>query len=177
MSAEFREAIEQIAKDDYMRNPTEIYTIASDDGSFGYNIYGNDEQGYTITSSNDREGDRLVASDIYSLEEAEIQARVDAQDRGLLGLSEGDTIFSDYKVDGGDNYREVLLTVPDTSDFVARRADDLTSRAPTLTDAEAQEFSTMAESRRPGDKFTTGHFPEDNVVAHIRLTDRTGPND
>ena len=142
LRAEFREAIEQIAQDDYMRNPTEIYTIASDDGSFGYNIYGNDEQGYTITSSNDRGGGRLVASDIYSLEEVEIQARVDAQDRGLLGASDGDTIFSDYKVDGGDNYREVLLTVPDTG-------------WPTFSDS---------------------HFPEDNVVAHIRLTDRIGPN-
>ena len=143
LRAEFRDAIEETAKIEYMENPNEIYTIASDDGSFGYNVYGNDEQGYTITSSNDRERGRLIASDIYSLEEVEIQARVDAQDRGLLGASEGDTIFSDYKVDGGDNYREVLLTVPDT---------------------------------RPGDKFTTGHFPEDNVVAHIRLTDRTGPN-
>ena len=142
LRAEFREAIEQIAQDDYMRNPTEIYTIASDDGSFGYNIYGNDEQGYTITSSNDRERGRLIASDIFSLEEVEIQARVDAQDRGLLGASDGDTIFSDYKVDGGDNYREVLLTVPDTG-------------WPTFSDS---------------------HFPEDNVVAHIRLTDRIGPN-
>ena len=139
---EFRDAIEETAKIEYMENPNEIYTIASDDGSFGYNIYGNDEQGYTITSSNDRERGRLIASDIYSLEEVEIQARVDAQDRGLLGASEGDTIFSDYKVDGGDNYREVLLTVPDTG-------------WPTFSDS---------------------HFPEDNVVAHIRLTDRIGPN-
>ena len=139
---EFRDAIEETAKIEYMENPTEIYTIASDDGSFGYNVYGNDEQGYTITSSNDRERGRLIASDIYSLEEVEIQARVDAQDRGLLGASEGDTIFSDYKVDGGDNYREVLLTVPDTG-------------WPTFSDS---------------------HFPEDNVVAHIRLTDRIGPN-
>jgi hypothetical protein len=139
---EFRDAIEETAKSEYMENPTEIYTIASDDGSFGYNIYGNDEQGYTITSSNDRGRGRLIASDIYSLEEVEIQARVDAQDRGLLGASDGDTIFSDYKVDGGDNYREVLLTVPDTG-------------WPTFSDS---------------------HFPEDNVVAHIRLTDRIGPN-
>ena len=142
LRAEFRDAIEETAKIEYMENPTEIYTIASDDGSFGYNIYGNDEQGYTITSSNDRGGGRLVASDIYSLEEVEIQARVDAQDRGLLGASDGDTIFSYYKVDGGDNYREVLLTVPDTG-------------WPTFSDS---------------------HFPEDNVVAHIRLTDRIGPN-
>jgi hypothetical protein len=146
LRAEFRDAIEQTAQNEYMRNPTEIYTIASDDGSFGYNIYGNDEQGYTITSSNDRGRGRLVASDIYSLEEVEIQARVDAQDRGLLGASDGDTIFSDYKVDGGDNYREVLLTVPDTRDFTG------------------------------GLRFLIGHFPEDNVVAHIRLTDRIGPN-
>ena len=139
---EFRDAIEETAKSEYMENPTEIYTIASDDGSFGYNVYGNDEQGYTITSSNDRERGRLIASDIFSLEEVEIQARVDAQDRGLLGASDGDTIFSDYKVDGGDNYREVLLTVPDTG-------------WPTFSDS---------------------HFPEDNVVAHIRLTDRIGPN-
>ena len=142
LRAEFRDAIEETAKIEYMENPNEIYTIASDDGSFGYNIYGNDEQGYTITSSNDRERGRLIASDIYSLEEVEIQARVDAQDRGLLGASDGDTIFSDYKVDGGDNYREVLLTVPDTG-------------WPTFSDS---------------------HFPEDNVVAHIRLTDRIGPN-
>ena len=179
---EFRDAIEETAKSEYMENPTEIYTIASDDGSFGYNVYGNDEQGYTITSSNDRERGRLIASDIFSLEEVEIQARVDAQDRGLLGASEGDTIFSDYKVDGGDNYREVLLTVPDTRDFMARRAAELEDMGPGRTDAEDLEYLSLRGQneidprRRPGDKFTTGHFPEDDVVAHIRLTDRTGPN-
>ena len=162
---EFREAIEKIAQDEYMNSPN--YSFLSDDGS--YEIYGNDD-GYSII----RNGQN-IANDISSLQEAQIQARVDAIDTGILDV-EGDTIFSDYKVDGGDNYREVLLTVPDTSDFVARRADDLTSRIVTLTDAELQEFSTMAPSRRLNYKFTTGHFPEDNVVAHIRLTDRTGPN-
>ena len=176
---EFRDAIEEIAKSEYMENPTEIYTIASDDGSFGYNVYGNEQTDYTIT---DHRG-RLVASEIYSLEEVEIQAQVDARNRGLLGASEGDTMFSDYKVDGGDNYREVLLTVPDTRDFMTRRAAELEDMGPGRTDAEDLEYLSLRGQneidprRRPGDKFTKGHFDEDNVVAHIRLTDRTGPND
>jgi hypothetical protein len=67
--------------------------------------------------------------------------------RGLddAGRLSDDTKFSEYTLPGGENYREVLLTLPVKYEI-------------TETDA-----------------FRGGHFDEPNVLAHMRLNDRTGP--
>jgi hypothetical protein len=56
------------------------------------------------------------------------------------------TKFGRYTLPGGENYREVLLKVPDSGDLNARPM------------------------------FSSNHWDDPNVLAHIRMSDRTGPN-
>lgn len=108
------EATDKIAKNEYMDNP--YISLKSADGK--YEIHGSDDIGYSIYSHSQG---RTVSGtdDIYNLEEAKIQAQVDAQDYGYASsaLDEGDTLFSEYTLPAGDNYREVLVQIPKTETF------------------------------------------------------------
>lgn len=84
--------------------------------NIGYTIRENYD-GYQVFDSNNN----MVDRDIGSLEEAQVVATSHASGRGLLG-GEGDTKFFRFKERGGDNYREMLLQVPEyqgkSEDFV-----------------------------------------------------------
>ena len=210
------DAIDGIAKDEYMVNP---YVTVSDPTGH-YTIYGNDDIGYDITRQSD--GSKVDdVNEIYSLEEAKIQAYTDAIDYGYIGgqLDEGDTLFSEWTLPGGENYREVLLTLPLISRSKVRPSK--TASAPFVEEWDrltleidnargelnqarlenSPEYgsimdrvnemerardvlhgkmaaATIAESpnRYQVDEAFFGHFNEPNVLAHIRLNDRTGPN-
>jgi DNA-binding ferritin-like protein (Dps family) len=104
------------------------------------------------------------------------------------------TKFSEYTLPGGENYREVLLTLPDakaTAGNARMTAIDgeiaeITQRYPVMDTRPADasfrigalrdEYYREAEGLREGPSFTSGHYDEPNVLAHIRLNDRTGPN-
>jgi len=61
--------------------------------------------------------------------------------------AEDNTKFSQYVLPGGENYREVLLTMPHRY--------------------KENEIS------RPGQDYKSSHFDEANILAHVRLNDRT----
>jgi len=52
--------------------------------------------------------------------------------------------YNDYQLKGGENYREVLLTLP--------------------------------SAQREGEDYTTSHFNEKNILAHVRLNEKTLPD-
>jgi hypothetical protein len=101
------------------------------------------------------------------------------------------TKFSEYTLPGGENYREVLLTLPE-------RGGPVDDRTPlqTAKDLFGDNIESISElhldqrdilqrelnkqykqgEKRLADNFTSGHFDEPNVLAHMRLNDRTGPN-
>tara|TARA_R100001594_G_scaffold30037_1_gene55993 strand:- start:6043 stop:9027 length:2985 start_codon:yes stop_codon:yes gene_type:complete len=157
MRYDVNNAIDGVAKAEYMDNPY----VTVRDGTGHYDIYGNDDVGYQITRRSD--GARVNDTEIYSLEEAKIQAYTDGLDYGYIGgqLDEGDTLFSEYTLPGGENYREVLLTT-------GPRLENYPTR-------EAYNEAIRAQDARGG-PFQQGHFDEANVLAHVRLNDRTGPN-
>ena len=132
------------------------------------------------------------------------------------------TKFSDYTLPGGENYREVLLRLPERqldarydealTDFVDRATvkakSDLidqgvdvetaqrTSEAMFAPNQDRTHFNSAAKYLGEEDKFrfrvlqlkeldqassgrqnfTGGHYDEPNVLAHMRLNDRTGPD-
>lgn len=80
--------------------------------------------------------------------------------------------FSNYQIPGGENYREVLLTIP--SEFETLR-NKLTDRyglqrgaglEGKLTDAEFKKLMSLNEG------FRSSHWDEPNVLAHFRLNER-----
>ena len=100
------DTLDGIAEVEYLDNPyVSVY-----DSETGYKIYGNDDVGYQINSS---DGDPISTNEVYNLEEAKIQAYTDALDRGVLQYGgEGATRFENYALPGGENYQEMLLTLP-----------------------------------------------------------------
>lgn len=92
----------------------------------------------------------------------------------------------DLVIPGGSNYRELLLTLPESSREVdrinarMRQIAEQTSRM-TVEQREAdpsldEEFYRLVKQRdamREQGRFTGGHFEEPNVLAHVRFDDRT----
>lgn len=96
----------EIARENYFNNP--YYEVNGEGMLEDYRIVGNDDTGYYVTY----EGEGVTdISDVYSLNEAQVQVQQDAIDRGL-DTGAGDTQYSEYTQEGAENYREVLLTNP-----------------------------------------------------------------
>jgi hypothetical protein len=89
---------------------------------------------------------------------------------------------------GGENYREVLLTLPEQPVSGARYAikgadgNNVSSNATTREEAIAEaggDASRVIEIRgndTVNPNFTAGHMNEPNVLAWVRMDDRIGPN-
>ena len=94
--------------------------------------------------------------------------------------------FGSWTMPGGENYREILLTLPDTkgAKLDARRAE-IQAKGLNATDAEKQEWASIMNQLQPETRdveglspfrnrpeFRTRHFSEPNIVAHLRANDR-----
>lgn len=89
--------------------------------------------------------------------------------------------FSQYTLPGGENYREVLLKMPASWEpkiqekygrFGFEGPDGTYRDYWTKSDAEQAARSF----RRDSGDFKSQHWDDPNVLAHLRMADRTGPN-
>ena len=76
--------------------------------------------------------------------------------------------FSKYTLPGGENYREVLLTLP-TKMVSEDEARIILNAQP---DAKLSEADIAYASRKQANEFQSSHFDQPNVLAHMRLNDR-----
>jgi hypothetical protein len=86
-----------------------------------------------------------------------------------------------HRLPGGDNYREILLKLPkEFSDQDSRRMLSLEAnlRRGELPDDQMQELVALqAKKQNSQDPYYSSHYLQDpNVLAHMRVIDRTGPN-
>ncbi len=91
------------------------------------------------------------------------------------------TKFQQYQLPGGENYREVLLTLPHekpknllaaAQDIARQAGEDWFSLGP-----ETQKnYMRDAEALQPDKPFTSSHWDEPNVLAHMRVNDRFLPD-
>ena len=110
----------------------------------------------------------------------------------------GPTKYGSYVLPGGENYRELLLTLPekpvspqpmgektklDSGRWQVDYADRPSKVFNTESDADAEmqrigakwfKYNRDAEGRK--ENFRSSHFDEPNILAHVRFDDRTGPN-
>ena len=94
--------------------------------------------------------------------------------------TENSTKYGDYTLPGGENYRELLLTLPQrVDDSEYRRLEDAAYEA--AQNGDREEFRRLkeeAEKVKPGPaaEYKSGHWDEANILAHIRFNDRTDAN-
>jgi len=117
--------------------------------------YSNAEDGYVITGE-------MAGARRHNLFETEEEAWTDLEEEyGVQELS--DTKYHDYQLAGGKNYREVLLRIP----VRKTGAKDETILGDMISDVTGD---------RPDETVGTykgSHFKETNIIAHVRMNERT----
>ena len=120
-------------------------------------------KGWVVLGWND-DGTRALARNANTGEEREFNTFKEADEFVNGGAP---TKFGQYTLPGGENYREMLLTLPekDWADLDRRLAE---ARTPEEHDAVMRERNALAA--KP--EFKSGHFEQSNIVAHLRMDDR-----
>jgi hypothetical protein len=166
-----------------------------DDPSFGQEKY--DE---LIRLMNIR--DRSTTTNLYNLQESAMRAGQRAQARGmpeaaeryfreaeLYGVRaekldlEGQGMlappkFETYVLPGGENYREILLTLPEDSSRIKNQLDALDAEAKRLSDAGDPRWREVSAQRgellrqQSRGTYRSSHFDQPNILAHMRVNDR-----
>lgn len=149
--------------------------------------------------------DKSEDAELSAAEEAEMASLTDElmQYPNPYLTSTNDTKFEKYTLPGGENYREVLLTLSGTDLYdpkkveLKRYKEGNYSYVDIIYDGEKQGswddqgqgdgyFESIMERRFNGSQlmgikprhegFVSSHFTQPNILAHVRLNDRTGPN-
>ena len=101
-------------------------------------------------------------------------------------LPKYDTKFQRYSQPGGENYREVLLHLPQ-ADVQAKNLkqtelhDLLSQDVSGMTEDEARKMNErintlINEVTDTGEGFRSSHYDTPNILTHFRVSDRKGPN-
>lgn len=108
----------------------------------------------------DEQGKRLAElEEKYTFEElSDVEFKEKAELNFLRSQEGAETKYAQYTEPGGKNYRELLLTLPQIKGRV--------------TDKEAQRLG-MGKGYETDTAFRTSHFDEPNILAHVRMNDRT----
>ncbi len=100
--------------------------------------------------------------------------KLDLQGEGL----ENPTKYSQYTLPGGENYREILLTLPEDSVAKQRRLDELEAEAQRLEKAGDPRWVDVSRERgelllsQSRGTYRSSHWDQPNVLAHLRVNDR-----
>ncbi|RJR10437.1 hypothetical protein C4588_03265, partial [Candidatus Parcubacteria bacterium] len=96
------------------------------------------------------------------------------------------TKFSQYQTTGGKNYKEVLLTLPvmgkrdkaraEWENAIKKRTGKQFVDPMDLTKQDEKELFKIENMPNTREEYKSSHFDEPNILAHIRMNERTGPN-
>lgn len=89
--------------------------------------------------------------------------------------------YGDYKLPGGKNYREILLKLPksfsdaESNRLMSLEADLRRGELPTKQMEELVALQIKKQNSQP-EYWSTHYLQDPNVLAHMRVQDRVGPN-
>jgi hypothetical protein len=97
----------------------------------------------------------------------------------VQSVADTPTKFSTYTLPGGENYREILLTLPEktrplTLEEVNAKRANVSAFYPQLTQSEYDSLLQAGEIRQVTDTpaYRSSHFDQPNILAHMRVNDR-----
>jgi len=121
--------------------------------------------------------DRLIEQKSYRSNDYYEEAKEAIKQEGNWGSSKYDR--PDWKLAGGENYREIVLKLPPTKSADSQRIMELEAyerRGATDKDLLDELAQLRASRDAAPDEFQSKHWDQPNVLAHIRVQDRVGPN-
>lgn len=121
--------------------------------------------------------DRLIEQKSYRSNDYYDEAKEAVKQEGNWGTSKYDR--PDWKLAGGENYREIVLKLPPTKSANEQRIMELEAyeRRGATDKNLLDELAQLRASRDASpDEFQSKHWDQPNVLAHMRVQDRVGPN-
>jgi hypothetical protein len=121
--------------------------------------------------------DRLIEQKSYLSNWYYDEAKEAIRQEGTWGSSKYDR--PDWKLAGGENYREIVLKLPPTKSANQQRIMELEAyerRGATNKDLLDELARLRAERDAAPEEYKSSHWDQPNVLAHIRVQDRVGPN-
>jgi len=168
--------IEEVVKGDKSTDLIRRFTQQIEEK--GYGVIRHDDGGYEVYKDGRFLLDDELPKDVKNLSEL--------LQKAIAKEGTSNTKFEKYTLPGGENYREVLLTLPEKvpdklpEGFYTNKTSygwEIVNREggrfamPTQpTETLAVEKFNQALSAEGG--FRSAHFPEPNILAHIRIDDR-----
>ena len=124
--------------------------------------------------------DTIFEDKMYNEEQKYLDlAREQIMDEG------GGTKYPDYKTEGGENYREILMRLPSDAKKNQKRMFELEAKERrssvgrnfgNILPEEMEELNQLRElAKNPNQDFQSKHWDEPNVLAHMRVQDRITP--
>ena len=167
-----KELADTQAREMYYENPIRHYY-----DEHGYDVYGNDEMGYSVKDPQGRFLDIGGRNGIYDINDAESSLRQHHLDEGNINYEGDGAKYEDYTLPGKyTNYREVLTTHQPTPAIVK----ELPNGAWTAQDAPNSPSNigftredAIRAWRNEQKNYESSHYDEPNILAHTRLNDRT----
>ena len=121
--------------------------------------------------------DRLIEQKSYRSNDYYEEAKEAIKQEGTWGSSKYDR--PDWKLAGGENYREIVLKLPPTKSSNQQRIMELEAyerRGAANKDMHDELVQLRASRDAAPDEFQSKHWDQPNVLAHMRVQDRVGPN-
>jgi len=128
--------------------------------------------------------DRLIEEKSYRKDDYYQEAKEALMEEGNIGDAAYDR--PDLKLPGGENYREILLKLPTFDPNKEKQLMELEANLrrmnpvnfpPGYLDSMKDEVAKLkAEKASFGQEYKSSHWTQPNVLAHMRVQDRVGPN-
>ena len=128
--------------------------------------------------------DRLIEEKSYRKDDYYQEAKEALMEEGNIGDAAYDR--PDLKLPGGENYREILLKLPTFDPNKEKQLMELEANLrrmnpvnfpPGYLDSMKDEVAKLkAERESFGKEYKSSHWTQPNVLAHMRVQDRVGPN-
>jgi hypothetical protein len=128
--------------------------------------------------------DRLIEEKSYRKDDYYQEAKEALMEEGNIGDAAYDR--PDLKLPGGENYREILLKLPTFDPNKEKQLMELEANLrrmnpvnfpPGYLDSMKDEVAKLkAEKASFGQEYRSSHWEQPNVLAHMRVQDRVGPN-
>lgn len=102
-------------------------------------------------------------------------------------LSPSETGYSQYQLPGGENYKELLMTMPDIGKLIHSGYEVMDENGALIGHVESENKAKELSRDSNGSykaamirdqklQFNSSHFDEPNILAHVRFNERTTPS-
>jgi hypothetical protein len=124
---------------------------------------------------------RLELESLFNIPRRERTSEQSSRVDELLAISDSEinqptTKFSKYTIPGGENYREILLTLPQKVEkgFMTPNGAFFSEAdlADPIVRSTAEKIGLSPAFRNVGDAYRSSHYEQPNILTHLRANDR-----